>query len=320
MKHPSISVVIPAFNRDRTIKRCLDSILAQTLPPLEIIVVDDCSTDGTTDIVKSYDNALIRCIVLDNNSGAQAARNRGIREAKGDWIAFQDSDDEWMPEKLQIQVQALSRFDFDTLSVVHTGAITCNTTTGKVKKPRLPVVEGKHIYPYLLETPGPMFPGMLVSRQTLDMIGLLDEKVPAYQEWDTAIRLAMICRFIHLPEPLFVYYLHDSETISGDTKRDIEGYQYVVDKFRQDIVSECGPATYNDHIIYNALRAIGWGFSQEAEEIMSRYIGSSAGMPLLRLLSRFGVKLPGRRLLVKWANMMRWLRWKMHESGKTRDQ
>ena len=314
--NPLISVVIPAYNRAKTIGYCIDSVLAQTVSPFEVIVVDDCSADATADIAGRYRHAGVRCIVLEKNSGAQAARNRGIKEAKGDWIAFQDSDDEWMPEKLQKQIQALSRVGSNALTVVHTGALRRSHAAARPKRARLPVVEGEYVYPFMLATPGPMFPGMLVSRQALEKIGFLDEKVPAYQEWDTAIRLARICRFIYLREPLFVYHIHEGETISGDTKRDINGYQYVVDKFREDILSECGRGTYNDHIAYNALRAMGWGFFQEAEDIISRHVGSSAGTSLLKLMNRAGRRMPGRGLLVKWANVVRWLRWKLYERGK----
>jgi len=108
MPKPSISVILPTYNRVKTIRYCLDSVLAQTFSPAEIIIIDDCSTDDTVLIVGSYSEPRVRCIVLEKNFGAQAARNRGILEAKGEWIAFHDSDDEWMPDKLERQIQALA--------------------------------------------------------------------------------------------------------------------------------------------------------------------------------------------------------------------
>lgn len=109
MHSVKISVVIPTYNREKTIRYCLDSVLNQTYSPIEIIVVDDCSTDMTVPVIKSYSDIRIRCIVLDKNSGAQAARNRGIKEAKGEWIAFQDSDDEWSSQnKLEYEIKILN--------------------------------------------------------------------------------------------------------------------------------------------------------------------------------------------------------------------
>jgi len=102
-----ISVVIPAYNVGTYIHRALESVLAQSRPPEEIIVVDDGSTDTTADQVKQYGDR-IKYMYQDNAGGA-AARNTGIRTAEGNWIAFLDADDEWLPEKLQLQADLVQR-------------------------------------------------------------------------------------------------------------------------------------------------------------------------------------------------------------------
>jgi glycosyltransferase involved in cell wall biosynthesis len=248
MTKPSISVVIPAYNRAKTINYCLDSVLAQTYSPLEVIVVDDCSTDNTVKVVMGCKEPGIRCIVLEKNSGAQAARNRGIHAAKGDWIAFQDSDDEWHQEKLEKQVDVLAKMNFDPWTVVHTDALWVDNVTGKQIPARVPGVEGDNVYPILLSAPGTFFPAMLVSRIALEKINYLDENVPSFQEWDTSIRLSKYCRFVHLNEPLFTYHLHQGETISKDIKRDVGGYQYIIGKFEADIKAHCGEETWERHL------------------------------------------------------------------------
>src|SRR5690348_5887803 len=95
-----VSVIVPAYNRAHTIRRCLDSALGQSISPHEVIVVDDASTDDTTSVVKSISHERLRLITMPARKGAQAARNVGIKNAKSDYIAFLDSDDEWLPEKL----------------------------------------------------------------------------------------------------------------------------------------------------------------------------------------------------------------------------
>lgn len=265
VKTISISVVIPAYNRQGTIRKCLESVLNQTFSPFEVIVVDDCSTDATSKIVRNFSDPRVRSIVLRKNYGAQAARNRGIREAKGDWIAFQDSDDEWLPEKLEKQVKALAEAGFDPMTVVHTDAIWLDTATGNRLSVELPVVEGENVYPLLLTKPAPMFPGMLVSRLALEKIGYLDEKVPSYQEWDTSIRLAKHCRFIYLKEPLFVYNLHEAETISKDRLRDIKGYQYVIDKFKDEIIKICGEQTWTKHLYNQLMKCLNFKLWSESD-------------------------------------------------------
>jgi glycosyltransferase involved in cell wall biosynthesis len=102
-----ISVVIPAYNAGGFIKRTIDSVLAQTYRDYEVIVVDDGSMDNTADIVRSYAGKVR--YIYQENAGDGPARNTGIRAAKGDWIAFLDHDDEWLPQKLELQIRLLHR-------------------------------------------------------------------------------------------------------------------------------------------------------------------------------------------------------------------
>lgn len=285
-----ISVVIPAYNRAGTIRYCLDSVLQQTLTPLEVIVVDDRSTDETVEIVSGYPDPRVRCVVLEKNSGAQAARNRGIREAKGDWIAFQDSDDEWLPEKLEKQLQALKTADYDPWTVVHTNGFWFEVESGKKTVGDLPVVEGEDVYPLLLTTNGPLFPTMLVSRMALEKIGFLDENVPAYQEWDTAIRLAKLCRFIHLKEPLFIYRLHAGEMISKNVTRGLAGYDYIIEKFEEDIITVCGKPAWEKHLSLQAMKAMNSGLWDRAGSYLSRIESNSGKRRLLGVMLMLHLK------------------------------
>lgn len=102
-----ISAIIPAYNAENTIVRAIQSVLNQTRPADEIIVVDDGSTDQTADAVRSFGNKII--LICQDNAGVSVARNTGIEAACGDWIAFLDCDDEWLPEKLRLQSEHLSR-------------------------------------------------------------------------------------------------------------------------------------------------------------------------------------------------------------------
>ncbi|MBI5450842.1 MAG: glycosyltransferase family 2 protein [Gammaproteobacteria bacterium] len=283
----SISVVIPAHNRAKTIGYCLDSVCNQTAKPLEVIVVDDCSTDNTVQVVNDYSrlHPLVKVVELAHNSGAQAARNRGIVEAKGEWIAFQDSDDEWTLDKLEKQISALAKTGYDPLTVVHTDAWRHNPVSGERKIWNVQLCEG-WVHADLLRAPAPLFPAMLTSKSSLIQIGLLDEAVPSYQEWDTAIRLAKKCRFIHIREPLFVYHIHAGETISKDNMKNIKGYQYILDKHREDIIRVCDIETLNRHLEENALKAMRMGFYTEAQQIMKKTIGTSFHIALIKCIAR----------------------------------
>jgi glycosyltransferase involved in cell wall biosynthesis len=284
-----ISVVIPSKNRANSLPGCLDSVLSQTHPPEEIIVVDDASTDNTKQVVEFYAEKGVKYAQLNNGAGAQAARNAGIRLAVNDWIAFQDSDDEWGAGKLESQVKALAEVGFEPLTVVHTDCFRFDRETSVTRPWMLPHIDGKNVLSELLITSGPMFQGMMTSKAALEKIGLLDVKVPSYQEWDTAIRLAKVCRFIHLREPLFVYHLHAEDTISKNKKRDIDGYQYVIDKHRNEILELCGTDALNQHLENNALRAMRWGLNAEAHRILEKLTGSSLRSKCLKFMVRQGI-------------------------------
>jgi glycosyltransferase involved in cell wall biosynthesis len=273
-QNPLISIVVPTFNRASTVGYCLNSIFNQTYENIEIIVVDDCSTDKTIEVVKGYHDPRIRCIALEKNLGAQAARNTGIKEATGDWIAFQDSDDEWLPDKLERQVAVLSKIAFNPFTVIHSNAITFSYKYNVKRIWHLPVIEGKNdnVYPLLLANPGPMFQSLLVSKSVLERINYLDENVPSYQEWDTSILLAKYCRFIHIQEPLFVYHLHNEDTISKDMKGDFLGYKYIIEKHEGDIKTYCGEKIWNQHLLSLLRKCLELGLMEEFESLIEKHL------------------------------------------------
>ena len=245
----SLSIVIPTYNREKTIRDAIKSVLNQTCLPDEIIVVDDGSIDKTVDIVQEMvgESSEVKIIChCQKNAGAQVARNKGIELASGDWIAFLDSDDLWLPDKLEQQAKALQKVGYDKNTVVHGNCVTLNQKTGEKNIWNLPLTEGENAYVELLERPAPMFQAMLTTKSALIEAGMLDEKVPAFQEWDTSIKLAKRCRFIHIQKPLFEYIVHD--TVFRNPRRDLDGYEYIVKKYENEIIKQCGYDVWRKHI------------------------------------------------------------------------
>jgi glycosyltransferase involved in cell wall biosynthesis len=265
VREARISVVIPTFDRAPVLRRALDSVLGQSLPPSEVIVVDDASEDDTAAVVGAYGDA-IRYVALPVRSGAQTARNRGIREARCEWIAFQDSDDEWLPDKLERQVALLAERDFDRWTVVHGQAVVREAGEDPQRFP-LPSIGEADPLDVLLRGPATLFPALLVSTAALEEIGGLDEETPTYHEWETSIRLARVCRFVEPEEPVLVYH-RTADAISGSAVGDLRGYQYVIDKFRDDIVERGGAEAWNAHIPNQLRRSLEYGLWDETDRLL----------------------------------------------------
>ncbi len=294
---PRISVVVPTFDRADVLGRSLDSVLGQTLPPLEVIVVDDGSTDETERVVRERDPGLARYVRQPVRRGAQAARNRGIREARGDWVAFHDSDDEWLPDKLERQVGLLAQADFDPWTVVH-GSGVVRTADGPGKEMGRRLLGEENALDVLLRRPATLFPALLVSRAALERMGPLDEELPAFQEWDTSIRLARFCRFVAPPEPVFVYHLTSPDAISTSPLAEIRGYEHVIEKFQAEILERAGEEAWDAHVRFLARLALDAGLWNEAERLLTLATGRGGrhyAYALCRRLRLRPSRLPRRR-------------------------
>lgn len=206
---PLVSVVIPAYNRASTIGAAIESVLRQTWTDFELVIVDDGSEDGTLAAAAAVADPRIRLIDGRVNRGASAARNRGAAEARGTWIAFQDSDDEWLPEKLKKQ---MARLTADTADFVagYCGLLTLGWIDD-APDTRLSVryVPGPSATPAEGDIRAPLLWDNMISTQTLVVrrdifhaLGGFDARLPAFEDWDFAIRLAGAGRVAFVDEPL----------------------------------------------------------------------------------------------------------------------
>jgi glycosyltransferase involved in cell wall biosynthesis len=237
-----VSVVIPVSNRETVIERAVYSVIRQSLPPHEIIIVNDGSSDNTLTVCKKLLAPGVRIISLDKQYGAQKARNAGIRAARGNWIAFLDSDDEWLPNQLGKLAARLRDVDYDPATMVYCDCYVQKGRSAARQVWRRPHIEEKNAYREVLMYGGPLFQGMLTSKAALEKMGLLDESIQAYQEWDTAIQLGRFCRFLHVQEPLFIYHCYSGRRLAG--------FSSILNKYRHDIHSLCGIETWRKHLIH----------------------------------------------------------------------
>ena len=193
MPRADVSVVIPTYNRASLLERALASVGEQTLLPLEVIVVDDGSSDDTREVVAH--SAVEAHYLHQQNQGVSAARNRGVGAARGAWIALLDSDDAWMPDKLEAQMAALA--EAPQLRICHTDEIWIRN--GRRVNPGLRHRKRggwilRHCLPLCVISPS----STLIHRQVFDCVGGFDESLPACEDYDLWLRVC--CRY----EVLFV--------------------------------------------------------------------------------------------------------------------
>jgi glycosyltransferase involved in cell wall biosynthesis len=206
---PLVSVIIPTYNRSQYICYAIDSVLAQTYENIEIIVVDDGSTDDTRDILQLYDSKIK--YIFQNNSGPSTARNSGIKQANGDLIAFLDSDDIWLPEKLEYQVQLLEQSP-DSIGLVACGYYIIDALGKKIGNPKINRNHKIH-KSFLIEimvhnalSGGGS--GALVRRECFKKVGLFDEELWIGEDWDIWIRISKQYEIAFVESPLFKYRTH----------------------------------------------------------------------------------------------------------------
>ncbi|MHB1241309.1 MAG: glycosyltransferase family 2 protein [Gammaproteobacteria bacterium] len=187
-----MSVILPTFNRIRTVRKSIMSVLRQDYEDLELIVVDDGSSDGTAELLKTFNDPRLRVISLAQNSGQSAARNIGIEAACGTYVAFQDSDDLWTRNKLKTQLERLQKTAHYRLSG---GFCAFTVIGGKQSRTRMPRgvpndYKPASLYNMLLKDNVVGTPTLLIERTILQNLGGFDEKLDTLEDWDLALRLA----------------------------------------------------------------------------------------------------------------------------------
>ncbi|MDP7565470.1 MAG: glycosyltransferase family A protein [Candidatus Marinimicrobia bacterium] len=196
---PDISVIIPAFNRAHTLPKALDSVLSQTLKPREIIVVDDGSTDETNAVLANYPGL---CIISQDNRGVSAARNMGIKKAGGEWLAFLDSDDEWLKEKLEKQWDAIC---IDDKLICHTEEIWIRNgqrVNPMKKHKKFGGIIYERCLPLCVISPS----SVMIHRSVFEDVGVFDESLEVCEDYDLWLRICAKYSILFIDEPLIVKY------------------------------------------------------------------------------------------------------------------
>lgn len=226
-----VSVIIPTYNRENFIEKSIESVLNQTYKNIEIIIVDDNSSDNTFYIIKKYMEKydFIKYVKHDINKGGSAARNTGVNLAKGKYVAFLDSDDEWINTKLEKCVDKL-KCDCN-IDMVYSDMISIDVNTGIEKIYRSKQWEDKY-YGILCENIIGSTSLIVIKRNVFNEVGGFKEGLPSCQDWDFYINVCKNYRVEKVNEPLLRYYIH-SNSISGNLNRVIEGHNLILNKVKK---------------------------------------------------------------------------------------
>jgi glycosyltransferase involved in cell wall biosynthesis len=199
-----VSAVIPTHNHGALVPDAVESALAQTWPRVEVIVVDDGSTDDTLARLGRFEGRIT--VIRQEHLGPAVARNAGIRASRGEWVGFLDSDDLWMPEKIARCLAALE--DARDADVAYTAVRIHELDTGRQYPLPQYTMSGNLARDLFLECKGVNTSTLVVRRAALDKVGLFDEEFFRAQDWDLMVRLAEQFDYVHVPEILTERRLH----------------------------------------------------------------------------------------------------------------
>ena len=222
----TIAVVVPCFNEETQVLGVLE-----TMPDFVdcVIVVDDCSSDDTTALMESFRGSGIRYFRHDRRLGGASARNTGIHQSTGEYIAFLDDDDEWYPEKLGRQMSTMLASPPD-VGGVYTGYFIVDRNDGQIRGQMVPTQRGDLYEKLLAGNCIGSTSSMLLRRSCFDTIGIFDERLPSFQDYDLWLRIARKYHFDYISQPLLKYFVH-GDKISTNSQALIHGLELMLRKY-----------------------------------------------------------------------------------------
>jgi glycosyltransferase involved in cell wall biosynthesis len=250
----SISVVIPTYNRANILKKSIESVLEQTLPVDEVIIVDDFSTDQTKKVVESFQSDKVKYALNSFKKGANGARNTGIMLAKGKYIAFQDSDDRWLPQKIAKQYQYM---------VNHPKADMCFCSLN-LKGSKRGIVPKRKVWSE--EIKDQLEKGNFISTQTIFIkksvakAVLFDEGLKRFQDWDFVLRVSKDYTIYHLNEVLVEAEIQN-DSISKKIN-EMEALEIFYQKYPEIVETHLVNKSAHNKILY-------YHYSKEEQRIMA---------------------------------------------------
>ena len=224
---PLVSVIIPTYNRSEHLLRAINSVLSQTFSDFELIIIDDASTDDTSQTVERFSDNRIRYYKKGVNEGGGAARNAGISYASGKYVAFLDSDDEWMLNKLELQIGHMEKHN---AFVSYTGFILWDDMRKMEIGEQRPTCQGNISEEILKRNCVGTTSTVVVRQECFTNTGGFDVRMPQSQDWEMWIRLAESYHFHPIDSILCRYHVHSGLQITGNPAKAAIGMELLLNK------------------------------------------------------------------------------------------
>jgi len=230
MSHPRVTVIIPTYNREKLILKALDSVFKQTFQDFEILIIDDASTDNTEKVIEELNHPKVKFLKMEKNGGQCIARNFGITQVSGEFVAFLDSDDEWLPEKLERQVELFDKGS-DRMGGTYgnsytTDAIRDETTLIKTNNFRGDIHD-KFLRGFCPPTPS-MF---MVKREALEKVNGFDEDLVTFVDLDLWMRISEHYDFDYVDDPIIIKYEQIGDQYVNNFDKRYRGYHLFMKKW-----------------------------------------------------------------------------------------
>lgn len=263
-----VSVIIPTYNREKTILRALQSVLDQTYTNLEVLIIDDDSTDSTAEIVNSISDERVKYIVLEKNGGPSNARNIGAQMASGEWIAFQDSDDCWHKDKLEVQmVYAKEHPEFSMVYCMYNMNLEDERTITVPSEPLPKVMEGDMLATLLVRNVIGA-PTTLLKRSDFLSVGGYDTSYNALEDWEFALRFAITHKIGFVPKALMeCFMLNDG--VSSNAGAYYEARCKMIGQYKEVMMREGVLETVMQDVLKRAYET---GVAETVKKMMMLYL------------------------------------------------
>jgi len=245
MSKPTVSIIIPTYNRDKLILKALESIFSQTFQDYEVLIIDDASTDNTEQVIRELEHPKVRYYKLDQNSGQCVARNYGAKRATGDYLAFLDSDDEWLPQKLELQISLFSEGS-DRLGAVYGYTYQKDVIKNETVLSDSGFFRGD-IHEKVLSGFCPPTPSLfVVKRSVYESVQGFDESLVTFVDLDLWLRISEHHDFDYVEAPVIIKYEHIGDQYINNFEKRYKGYHLFISKWRDYLIRKTGKGGFMD--------------------------------------------------------------------------